>query len=83
MSTYKHKIVYSTKQNYSAELGKYSAKRFVAYLRGNLELMDKIMKLYNNFDQLGLRALPDGLDFASPFVGSPLTHKDPLKTRKQ
>jgi phosphatidylethanolamine/phosphatidyl-N-methylethanolamine N-methyltransferase len=64
------------------QFGKYSGEKFVAYLRENPHLMDRILKLYNNFDLPGLRALLEGIDFAQPFPAAPLTHQRYIENKE-
>jgi len=65
------------------QIGKYSTDEFVKYLRQNPELMDKMLRLYNDFDLAGLKELFNKLDFGASFVGGPLTNKGYIENKAE
>ncbi|MCK4528916.1 methyltransferase domain-containing protein [candidate division WOR-3 bacterium] len=57
------------------EIGKYSMDNVVTYLRANPEFMDRVMRLYNDFDIQSLNLFFEEFDLTSPFKTGKLTHK--------
>lgn len=56
-------------------IGKYETDEFAKYLRQHPELMDRLMRLYNDFDLGALQEFLSGLSFEVLFVCESLTHK--------
>ena len=63
------------------KIGKYDTKKFVAYVQRYPEFMDKIMRLYNDFNIESLSAFLQNIDFDIPPKG-PLTHKRYIENKK-
>lgn len=57
------------------KIGRYVADDLVAYLRANPEFMNKVMRLYNDFNLQKLKEFFAKLDLHSPFKAGRLTHK--------
>lgn len=57
------------------EIGKYSMDNFVTYLRANPEIMDRVMRLYYDFDIKSLNLFFEEFNLDSPLQAGKLTHK--------